>query len=145
MSLPDHPIKQPPPETGLKTNMVNNIPVHSEAGGQPTPIKDGDDMDEIMKQVGSELKKDDHKPPKKHWFSKKKRKEVNFQAAPVQRHDLSAPVPQPQPRPPALRPIQPAAKPRAAPRDKSSAPITVITVTVIVTGILIAAAVSASK
>jgi hypothetical protein len=142
----EHPIKQPPPETNLKTDMVDNIPVHSEAGSRPTPIKDGDDMDEIMEQVGSELKKDDHRPPKHHWCSKKKRKEVNFQAAPVQRHhDLAAPVPQPQPPSPAPHPIQPAAKPRPAPRDKSSAPVLVITLTIIVTGILIAAAISAYK
>jgi len=144
----EHPIKQPPPETSLKTEVVENIPVHAQAGAQPTHIKDGDDMDEIMQQVGSELKKDDHKPSKRHWFSKKPHKDVNFQAAPVQRHhDLNAPTPTHQLHTASSHPAQPkpSAKTQPLPKAKSSAPVLVITITVIVTGILIAAAISAYR
>ena len=100
----------------------------------PEPIKDGDDMDQLMHEVGKELKKDDHKPTKHHFFSRKK---------PAGQHK---PVPaQPPAHPAAASHPPPAAQAQPKPKTNSSAPVLVITLTVIVTGILIAAAVAASK
>jgi hypothetical protein len=108
----------------------------------PQPIKDGDDMDQLMHEVGKELKKDDQRPPKHHLFSRKK---------PADKHK---PVPaQPAAHPAAAgHPPQPTAKPQPnthstpiAKQPKSPTPVLVITVTIIVTGILIAAAIAASK
>ena len=148
MNGPDEHSAKQPSDGGLETEVVENIPVHTESSVQPTPIKDGENMDELMEQVGSELKKDDHKSPKRHWFSKKKRKDANFQASPVQRHhNMAPPAPRPQPHPAAPRPVQarPSAKPQPKTPSKNSAPVMVITITIIVTGILIAAAISAYK
>jgi hypothetical protein len=100
----------------------------------PEPIKDGDDIDQIMHEVGKELKKDDHKPARHNFFSKKQ---------PVDQHK---PVPaQLPPHPAAANHAPPAAPAQPKPKTKSSAPVLVITLTVVVTGILIAAAVAAYK
>jgi hypothetical protein len=115
-----------PPKSTEPEFTIHNAP--------PQPIKDGDDLDQIMHEVGTQLKKDDRKPPKRHLFSRK----------------TQASHGKPVPAPPAANPTVghapvPAAQAPPKPKTKSSAPVLVITVTIIVTGILIAAAVSASK
>ncbi len=123
------PQPQPQPDDApLKTDIVNNIPMHQAA---PTPIKEGEDIDNIIQDVSHQLKKDDVKPPKRHMFSKKPKPEVK--PPPVQ---PPHPVPAAGPIPPP-RPLQPKAK--------HPVPVGLIVVTIIITGILIAAAVAASK
>lgn len=119
-----------PDSAPFKADIVNNIPIH-QAAAAPTPIKEGEDIDHIIQDVSHQLKKDDEKPPKRHFFSKPPKPVVQTQ-----------PAPQPAQGPAATVPL--AAQP---PKSKAqhSAPIAIIITTVIVTGILIAAAVSASK
>jgi hypothetical protein len=106
------------------------------------PANEDGDMDKILQDVNNDLKKDDHKPAKRHLFSKK--------------HPAPAAQPQPAPSPgpaqpavtsqlpqPAAHTAAPAAKPKAAPKEHG--PMMVTVMTIIVTGVLIAAAIYSYK
>jgi hypothetical protein len=155
MNPPQRPDDHPAPVTdggAFKTDIVNNIPLHQAA---PAAGHEDHELDKIMRDVGHQLNKEDHKPAKKHHlFGKHQPKsEPKLVAQPVDRHQvvnmdvLPATTQSHQaPKPAANAPQQPsAAKPHPAPKDKRSAPVMVILLTIIVTGILIAAAVSAYK
>lgn len=146
---PPHPAAPQPPDPAFKTDLVNNIPIHQSA--QPAaPIKEDEDIDKLMQDVGRQLKADDKKPTKHHLFSKKKTKVPNFQAAPISRHQpQSGAVQSHQPPHPQAQqsstnhPASP--KLQAQPKAKSNAPVMVIITTLIVTSMLVAAALAAAK
>jgi len=116
-----------PDGTPFKTDIVNNIPMHS-AGGPPAPAKEDENLDKIMQDVGHELKKDDVKPAKHHFFSKKDTAEAQVHQAPPT-NGLQQQTAQNH---------QPITKPQTKPKPEHNAPVAVIIVTVIVTAILIA-------
>jgi hypothetical protein len=73
-----HPEPAPADDTPLRTDIVHNIPMHQAAGA---PAHDKDDLDGIMQDVNHQLKKEDIKPDKHHWFGQKKhRTPANFSA-----------------------------------------------------------------
>jgi hypothetical protein len=125
---------------------------------------DDADLDKIMQDVGHELKKDDKKPTKHHFFGKKKnaKAEAKFSAQPqpamdVHTQSLQQPVPAPPMPAHQTNPIphtQPIKAPQAAqknvvkakpPKQGSNKPVLAIFVAVAVTSGLIAAAISAYK
>lgn len=116
-----------PPKSTEPEFTIHNAP--------PQPIKDGDDLDKIMQEVGTQLKKDDRHAPKRGLFSKNK----------TASHHKPTPAPLPEHASAAGQAPHPAAAAPPKPHAQNSTPVLVITVTIIVTGILIAAAISASK
>jgi hypothetical protein len=136
--------KDPPfsaqPQDTLKTDIVENIPLHHAAS--PPPVGEAENIDGIMKDVSKEVKKVDDPPKKHHLFAhKEKSKEAGHKPVPApaaQAPSPTAPASGPMPRQPA---------PPAAPKPKSnrSVPVMVIIFTVIITAFLVAAAVSAYK
>jgi len=146
------PAPSPAPAQALTTNLVTNIPVHN-PHSPANPANEDTELDKIMRDVGKELKKDDHNVKKGHHslFSRKAK-----QAAPVAiRPNISAPAAAPIQTAPAQQaaPVaQPAAsahpiKPSAStkPKSGSTAPVMVIMMTILVTGLLMAAAVYTYK
>jgi len=135
-----------PANQAFTTNLVTNIPIHDPQ--QSTPAKEDDELDKIMKDVGHELKKD--VPVKKagHFslFSRKRRTaapvSVRPTAAPPSApvHPVSAPTTQPAA---TSHPVKPTAA--VKPKQHTTAPVMVIMVTVLVTGLLMAAAVYTYK
>jgi hypothetical protein len=136
---------QPPDDTPLKTDIVSNIPLHQAAPvAGPVPIKEADNIDGIMKDVTHQLKKEEVKPEKHHWFSHDSKAPKPASAA---AHHAAAPAPPP-PAPTAGPVPRQAAPPAAKPGPavpKRSAPVMVVIYTIIITGFLIAAAISAYK
>jgi len=126
------------PDTALKTDIVDNIPLHQATAA--TPVSEAENIDGIMKDVSKEVKKVDEAPPKHHLFGHKEK------SKPAEHHSVSA-TPAPVPPTPATSgpmPRQPApANPK--PKAKSSTPVMVIIFTVIITAFLIVAAISAYK
>jgi len=130
------------PETPLKTDIVESIPLHqaSPAAGA-APISEAENIDGIMKDVSKEVKKVDETPKKHHIFGRKEHSQLaHHQATPA----VAPPPPPasttgPMPRQPA--PLAPAAKPE----PKRSMPLMVIVFTLIITAFLIVAAISAYK
>jgi hypothetical protein len=111
----------------LKPSFVENIPLRTQAGAGHEDA----DLDAIMQDVGQDLKKVDERPKKRGLFSKKPK--------PAPRNPAPAHQPAAQPQPAqSTAAAQPAAK--APPAPKSSTPVFVIFMTIIVTGALIAAA-----
>jgi hypothetical protein len=143
--LADHP-ESSPDGAPFKTDIVNNIPMHHAA---PEAAKDDDDLDKIMQDVGHQLNTENHKPAKRrHLFGGSHPKsEAKLVAQPVPRGQFSEPVHSAphQMHQPAASPAHPTPKVKPVPKAKSSAPVMVIVLTLVVTGILIAAAVSAYK
>ena len=125
----------------FKPDIVNNIPMHK-AAPAPAQASEDDELDKIMQDVGTELKKDDHQPAKHHFFSKTPKPTVNAPVHPPAAHHSA---PQAPAHPPTAQQPKAPAKPAPKIKAKSSAPVFVIVVTVLVTGVLIAAAVSAYK
>ena len=132
----------------LTPNIVENIPVRAQTSS--AAINEGADLDKIMQDVGKELKKEDKKPHKAGFlrFKRKPKTETHTQQAPslVRSAPMSVPTASPKPtsQPAAKAPLpKAAAKPK--PQRSSSAPVLVITLTIIVTGALIAAAFYAYK
>lgn len=121
------------------TDLVGNIPVKA----QNSPPAADDELDKIMQDVGQQLKNEDRQPSKKHRFfgrRPKSRPEPKLQAQP-----LPPAIAQ---KPPSASPASPPqAKPAAQPKPAatSSVPVLAITLTIIVTGVLIIAAVYAYK
>jgi hypothetical protein len=125
------------PEDTLKTDIVDNIPLHQASA--PTPVSEAENIDGIMKDVSKEVKKVVETPKKHHLFAhNEKPKEAVHKPVPAQPVPLPAPNSGPMPRQPA---------PPAAPKPKSSrsVPVMVIIFTVIITAFLVVAAVSAYK
>jgi hypothetical protein len=120
----------------LRTDIVSNIPIHEAAAA--APVKEDDDLDRIMQDVGHQLKTEDIKPPKHHLFSKKQpANSAHLSAQPVI-HEHQAPTAQ-------TPHNQPAQKPPPKSKSTSSAPVFIIVVTIAVTTVLIAAAMAAYK
>lgn len=124
------------PEDTLKTDIVENIPLHQAA---PTPISEAENIDGIMKDVSKEVKKVDE-PPKKHHLFAHKEKPKEAEQKPV-------PAPAPAPPAPTAGPMPRQPVPPAAPKPKSSksVPVMVIIFTIIITAFLVVAAISAYK
>jgi hypothetical protein len=134
------------------TNLVTNIPLHNPQ--KAAPVNEDAELDKIMQDVGHELKKEDHQKKTGHFsiFSRKKK------AVATVKPTLSAAVPSqavatPQyvAAPAAAVPAQPApasaaqAKPVPKAKHTSTAPVMTVIVTVVVTGLLMAAAVYSYK
>jgi hypothetical protein len=109
----------------------------------PVPIKDADNIDGIMKDVTHQLKKEEVKPQKHHWFSHDSNTPKHVSAAPAPHPVVPAP-PSPTAGPVPRQPAPAATKPGPL-APKRSAPVMVVIYTVIITGFLIAAALSAYK
>lgn len=142
------------------TNMVANIPVHVQKpqAAPATPANEDDELDQIMHDVGQELKKDDKKLQKHGLldFLHKPKPLVKAPAPPVkQQIDTAAPAPLPinQPMPQESQPVTttaiPQTKPQAPvaakPKAQRSIPVFVIFVALCVTGFLVAAAIAAYR
>ena len=114
----------------FKPDIVRNIPLHHAA---PAPVKDEDDLDRIIHDISHDLKKVGHPAKKKHWFTKK---------SPVSKTaPHPAPAAQHQSHPTQLPPkVQPAPASK-----KSPTPVLIVVATIIVTGLLIAAAFASYK
>jgi len=132
----------------MTTNLVTNIPVH-DPRSSANPASEDAELDKIMRDVGHELKKDDQKVKKaRHSIFSRKAKPtppVAIQpsvAAPPAAPARAAPVHAAQPAA-STHPV----KPLAAVKSKSgpAAPVMVIMVTILVTGLLMAAAVYTYK
>lgn len=125
----------------LSPDLVSDIPVRAQGS---SPAAD-DELDKIMQDVGQQLKNEDQRPSKKHrsFFGRhpKNRPEAKLHAQPLPPVTAQPPPAASQNRPPL--PKSAAAQPQ--PSTTSSAPILVITLTIIVTGILIVAAIYAYK
>lgn len=150
---PTLPAIQPSPT--LTTSLVANIPVHTPQ--QPgAPASEDDELDKIMQDVGKELKKDDQAKAKNHFslFHKQKAAPAPIAARPpaappavpaqpVAAHPAPAQaVIAPQPVSQPATAAQPRPAPAAAkPKKEPSVPLMPITAAVIVTGLLMAAAV----
>jgi hypothetical protein len=128
------------------TNIVNNIPMHT-----PAPVaatNEDDELETIMKDIGHELKQADRKATEKHisLFGRKHHAPAPKPAQPPTSAATVA-VPAPQPPPPAqsVRPATATPTPVPKPTKSHSAPIGVISITILVTGVLIAAAIYTYK
>lgn len=140
-----------PPGVGAPAAVVDNIPVKAHQPAAEAPVKEDDELDRIMHDVGQQLKREEMKPAKKQFSLFKRRgskvkTEAKLHAQPLTPRPLNGQAVTP-PRPTvAARPPETAAKaapPKPAPgkpAKTSSAPVLVITLTVIVTAVLIAAA-----
>ncbi len=161
----------PPPDPsaaqpdGLTTNLVSNIPVHSQGAAAPGTVNEDDELDKIMQDVNHEIKKTEKKPDGHHFHFERrhhKKTDAKFSAQPRQVMDVhtqpvqtpthnSAPAPAPvantQTKPPANS--RPAAQPKSAapvkPSKTSHTPVMAIVLTLVVTSGLIAAAIYAYK
>lgn len=134
--------KDPPfsaqPQDTLKTDIVENIPLHQAAA--PPTASEAENIDDIMKDVSKEVKKVDDKPQKHHLFGHKEQpRPLNHQSPAVLAVAPAAPAPASPP-----MPRQPAPPP-AKPTPKSSIPVMTIIFTVIITAFLIVAAIAAYK
>jgi hypothetical protein len=132
---PSNPISGAAPASGsssMSPDIVNNIPLKAQ-DSPLTPVSEADDLDKIMRDVSHDLKQGAKKPPKKGFFDFKRQPKAPKTAAPAARP--AAPLP----------PSQPKAALQPKPARQSSAPVLAITMTVIVTGVLIAAAYYAYK
>jgi len=128
---PNTASEKPGSSANLRPDIVSNIPI--KAPSSPlNPIPEDDELDKIMQDVGKDLKKVSQNAHKKHFF------EFKHHPAPA--------------KPAAKPPVQ--AQPAKAPQPKAAQqklqrqctiPVFTITVTIIVTGFLIAAAYSAYK
>jgi hypothetical protein len=109
----------------LTPSLVGNIPVKMPDTPSAVPLKEDGELDEIMRDVTHELKREDPKPYKKRFglFSGKTK--------PPQ---VKAPNPIPKSQPTQSKPTAP------PPAQTKSAPLLAITLAVLVTGALIAAA-----
>ena len=129
--------------TALTTNIVDNIPMHAPTQPAPAAPNEDTELDTIMQNISHELKQADRQTTKKHFalLGRKPKPEPRPAAMP-KIVDVSAtkPVPVPQPAPAAPRPN---ASATTAPRPSKtgSAPVGIIFITVLVTGVLIAAAI----
>lgn len=137
------------------TNMVANIPVHVQMvqAAPAAPTNEDDELDQIMHDVGQELKKDDKKPPKHGLldFLHQPKPLVKSPLPPNQKMTVAAsPAPMDTVAAPAL-PTPAAAFPQAQaqaashPKPKRSVPVFVIFVALCVTGFLVAAAIAAYR
>lgn len=148
--MQDNKQSNPPVSGSLKTDIVNDIPLAVQ-GTVPRPADDDDELDKIMRDVGKDVKEVGKKPAKHHWFSldHKQKADPKFSARPI---DQVKPVPA-APRPiqtsQPLRPAPTAAKPVANKQPKPpkthGAPIGVILLAIVMTGVLSAAAYYAYK
>jgi len=125
------------PDT-LKTDIVENIPMHQAAA--PAPVSEAENIDGIMKDVSREVKKVDEAPKKHHLFGHKE------QTKPASHH-LAPMPPAPPPPAPTAAPMPRQAAPAAPPKPKNRGvfPVMVVVFTIIITAFLIVAAVSAYK
>lgn len=127
------------PDASLKTDIVENIPLHQAAAAAPT---EAENIDGIMKDVSKEVKKVDETPPKHHWFGHKDApKPTVHSQTPVAAPPAPSPASTSGPMP--RQPAPAAAAPK--PHTKSSVPVMVIIFTLITTAFLIVAAISAYK
>jgi hypothetical protein len=133
----------PAPAAQAATNVVTNIPVHTQQTAA-APANEDAELDKIMQDVGHELKKEDNKPQKHGFlgFSHKPKPLVKVAAQPVRQ---TAPMPAQQPVQTATAPAvaMPAAVPKA--KIQRSIPVFVIFVAFLVTGFLVAAAIAAYR
>lgn len=134
-------------------NLINNIPVRAQQGAPP-PVKEDDELDKIMRDVGRQLKEEDIKPAKQRFGlfkrdGKRPKTEAKLHAQPLApkpltRQDVMPPKPAASPQPlPAVKGAPPPAA--AKPTKTSSAPVLAVTLTIIVTAVLIGAAYYAYK
>jgi hypothetical protein len=146
------PAPQPATAQNFTTNLVTNIPIHNPQ--QAASVNEDAELDKIMQDVGHELKKEEHQKKPGHFslFSRKKKTVVTVKptlsaAVPSQ----AVATPQPVAAPAAAVPAQPtpasAAQAKTVPKAKhtSTAPVMTVIVTVVVTGLLMAAAVYSYK
>lgn len=145
-----------PAET-LTPSIVGNIPVHNPGG-------DDADLEQIMQDVGKEMQKTEKKPKKgMHLFGRKHKKEAPFHAQPIDKvsadqkppqaaHQPKPVQPTPQtttPKPASSHPVkaQAKAKKEAVPKPvkERHLPVMAITMAILFTGAMIAAAVMTYK
>ncbi len=129
-------------------NLVDNIPVKAQQGGPP-PVKEDDELDRIMRDVGQQLKKEDVKPAEKRFGLFKRRgakpkAEAKLHAQPltpqpITKQDITPAQPTASPPAPTAAKATPP-HPAVAKPPKSSAPVLAITLAIIVTAVLIGAA-----
>jgi len=145
-------VPQPVAAQNFTTNLVTNIPIHNPQ--QAASVSEDTELDKIMQDVGHELKKEEQHKKSGHFsiFSRKKKAVVTVKptlsaAAPAQ---TTAPQPVTVPMAHAVQPAPAAAaqaQAKAVPKAKhgSNAPVMTVIVTVVVTGLLMAAAVYSYK
>jgi hypothetical protein len=123
---------RPGSEANLHPDIVSNIPLKAQAAPL-TPIHEDQDLDKIMRDVGQDLKQNEKSHHKKRFFEFKRQPKA------------VKPAPRPTPAPSRPAPVQAKAAAQPKPARQSSAPVFTITLTIIVTGVLIAAAYYAYK
>lgn len=136
-----------PTPGGLTPSLVSNIPVKEQQPGAPA-FNDEAELDEIMQDVGRQLKKEDNVPRKKGFlgFGRKTKTEPKLTQPPSLNRAQPMPVAATTPEPAlqtAKAPAQPA--PKTQPAKTNSVPVLVVTLTVIITAALIAAAIYTYK
>jgi hypothetical protein len=129
---PNDSSEKPGSAVNLRPDIVANIPLKVQASPLK-PVSEDEDLDKIMQDVGKDLKQVDKNHHKKKFFDFKRQ-----------------PKPAKPPTKPAAVPARPATaqpKPQVSgkPPKQSSAPVLAITVAVLVTFALVAAAYSAYK
>lgn len=143
-----------PSAPAANTNVVANIPVHvAQAAPVPAPANEDTELDQIMHDVGQELKKEDSKPQKHGLldFLHKPKPLVKSPAPPKPQTAMaSAPrmdISQAAPAAPAMpgSVAKPQASAPAKPKTQRSIPAFAIFVTICVTGFLVAAAIAAYR
>ncbi|MBX4188926.1 hypothetical protein KW792_02390 [Candidatus Saccharibacteria bacterium] len=141
------PPANPAASTTLTTSIVSNIPIHAPTAPAPAANEDAE-LEKIMLDVGHELKQADRKHTKKHFSLLGHKKHPSAPAVPKAAHVIdikpaAKAAPTPQPAAPAA--THSPAKAPATVQKKSSTPVGVIFVTILITGALIAAAVFSYK
>lgn len=134
-----------PPAVASTTNIVDNIPMHAPARPPAAAPNEDAELDTIMQDIGHELKQADRQITKKRFslFSRKPKTGPRPAATPKVM-DVSAAQLVPRPAPAAARPA-PQAAASIQPTKTSSVPVGIILITVLVTGVLIAAAIYSYK
>jgi hypothetical protein len=133
---------KPQPAQPLVPDIVNNIPLQVQGRANLKPADEDDELDRIMRDVGKDIKEVVKKPDKHHGFfkhNKSAKREPKLVAQPIKHEAPAAPAPKPI----ATASQKPAVLPK--PLKTSSPPVLAITVAILATGALIAAAYYAYK
>jgi hypothetical protein len=118
------------PQPAFKADIVGAIPLRVPGGDHTPALHEDDELEKIMRDVGSDLKKDYFKSSKKRWLDFK-------------RHPKAASAVKPAPHQLAVTPMPAKAAKQA--KARRNLPIYLITMTISVTTALIVAAFIAYK
>jgi hypothetical protein len=132
----------------LVPDIVKEIPVAS-PDSKPKLAGEDDELDNIMRDIGHDLKQVGQKKPKHRWFDKQKKDkaEPKFSARPIDQVRPLPAAPPPKSAAPAQAPApaKPATLAKAKPTKDSHSPVGVVVLAMFVTVGLIAAAYYAYK